>query len=144
MITIQSPALLEDCWEFAGERSLLRKHITRQHQTGESVLISDDGEPVALAFIVPEADGRREFCLALSSRARARMRELCRAAQLILRRMAEDGPIISYVVPENRAGVRMARIVGFSPDPDHRYRWIMEPGHEHNQGAIRGRREQGG
>lgn len=104
------------------------------HQAGESVMVLEDGAPIAAAFIVPDGTGRRELCLAIASRARVHMRELCRAAHLILSRMSEDGEVVCYVVPENRAGVRMARIVGFRPDPDHRYRWIFQDPREGRTG----------
>jgi len=136
LITIR-PATIEDCLERAGSRRTARKRMILAHQTGESYAIEEGLDPgglLALAFIVPVDGERREFCLSLTSRARAHMRELCRSAQLILGRLAQDGPIICYVVPENRAGVRMARIVGFSPDPDHRYRWIHGLGRQRNDG----------
>jgi hypothetical protein len=137
MITIR-PASIEDCLDQAGARPTARKRMIYMHQRGETFIIEDDGGLLALAYLDrPDQAGRREFCLALFSRARARMRELCRAAQLILGRLAEDGPIICHVVPENRAGRRMARIVGFSPDPDHRYRWIMEGPNDSYPGIVR-------
>jgi hypothetical protein len=145
MITL-ARASISDCLDYAGGRPFARKLMIGMHQGGEAYLIARDGTPLALAFLVPESDGFREFCLALHAGARENMRELCRAAQLILGRMAEDGPIISYVVPENRAGVRMARIVGFRPDPEHRYRWILGGRNDDIQGTFRRqrRREEAG
>lgn len=125
MIAIRQ-AGFDDCLDFAGDRGPMRRYATIMRQgTDEAYVLEDDDGALALAFLFPEADGGKQFCLGIRPRARVHMRELCRAAQLILGRMAEDGPVICYVRPGNRSGERMARIVGFRPDPDHPYRWIM-------------------
>jgi hypothetical protein len=125
MIEIRQ-AGFSDCLDFAGDRGPMRRFAMQMRQgSDEAFVLEAGGEPLALAFLFPEADGGKQFCLGLKPLARVHMRELCRAAQLILGRMAEDGPVRAYVRPGNRSGERMARIVGFSPDPDHPYRWIM-------------------
>lgn len=126
MIEIRE-ATFDDCLAFAGGRPPMRRNAVMMRLVGEAYVISEGAAALAIAFVVPWPDGSREFCLGIDPRARVHMRELCRAAQLILGRMAEDGPIVCYVAPGNRSGARMARIVGFRPDPDHSYRWIMEP-----------------
>jgi hypothetical protein len=139
-------ATIEDCLDFAGGRFFARKRVIHMHQNGEALLIADRGEPIALAFIAAAEGGQREFSLALRAGARVHMRKLCRAAQLILGRMAQDGPVIAYIVPGNRAGERMARIVGFAPDPEHRFRWILR-GRERSdfsQNHLRRRRHETG
>lgn len=116
---------LDDCLAFAGSKAMMRRYVVAMRLRGEAYLIVDDEEPLAIAFIIPLEDGTREFCLGIDPRARVHMRELCRSAQLILKRMAEDGPISCHVTPGNRSGARMARIVGFEADPDYPYRWTM-------------------
>lgn len=124
MIAIRE-AGLDDCLSFAGGRAMMRRYVVAMRQMGEAYLIVDGEDPLAVAFLIPHADGTREFCLGIDPRARVHMRELCRSAQLILGRLAQDGPIICHVMPGNRSGARMARIVGFEPDPEEPIRWTM-------------------
>lgn len=123
MITLRE-AGIDDCLSFAGPRAMMRRYVVAMQQRGEAYLVSD-GEPLALAFIIPRDDGTREFCLGIDPLACVHMRELCRAAQLILKRLAQDGPIICHVMAGNRSGARMARIVGFEPDPEDPIRCTM-------------------
>lgn len=125
MITIRQ-AGFDDCLEFAGDRAVMRRFaMAMRLGTEDAFVLEADGAMLALAFLMPDTEGGREFCLGLKPLARVHMRELCRHAQLILKRVAEDGPVSAYVRPGNRPGERMARIVGFVPDPDHSYRWTL-------------------
>lgn len=116
---------LDDCLSFAGDRATMRRYVVAMQQRGEAYLIIDAEDALALAFIIPRDDGLREFCLGISPRARVHMREMCRAAQLILKRLAQDGAIVCHVMPGNRSGARMARIVGFEPDPEDPIFWTL-------------------
>lgn len=142
-------ASLGDCLDFAGMWPVMRRNLVRVHEAGEAYILREMDEqggygPVlALAALSPDGEGRNEFNLGIRPHARVHMRELCRTAHLILTRLAQDRPIICYVVPGNRSGERMARIVGFRPDPNHKYRWIMGVENVDYQGTVRRRQRQG-
>lgn len=116
---------IDDCLAFVGGKAWMRRYVVAMQQRGEAYLIVDHDDPLALAFLIPRDDGLREFCLGIDPRARVHMRELCRSAQLILKRLAQDGAIVCNVMPGNRSGARMARIVGFEPDPEDPILWTM-------------------
>lgn len=140
-------ASIGDCLDFAGQWPAMRRNLVRVHEAGEAYIIREQhgedmpGPVLALAAVSPDGEGRQEFSLGIRHHARVHMRELCRVAHLILTRMAQDMPVICYVVPGNRSGERMARIVGFRPDPAHKYRWIMGIENDDIQGTVRGRRQ---
>ncbi|WP_333900161.1 hypothetical protein [Agrobacterium pusense] len=112
-VTVTSPAAWLDCLACAGGRALARKAAIWQRSNGESVALHAGGELLAVSYLVPDREGRWEFCLALRPPARAYMRELVRIAHLTLAAMAQNRTVITHVTENNLSGVRMARLVGF-------------------------------
>lgn len=112
-VTVTSPAAWLDCLACAGGRALARKAAIWQRSNGESVALRVDGELLAVAYLIPDDEGRWEFCLTLRAPARAYMRELVRFAHLTLSVVAQNRTVITFVTENNESGVRMARLVGF-------------------------------
>lgn len=114
-LTAISPVGWSDLLDFAGTRPLLRHAFIAMRSRGQVAGFADDDGILALAFLVPVGEGL-EFCLSIEPRARMHMRELVSIAHLTLSRLAETVPAIhTHVVPGNRSGERMARLVGFLP-----------------------------
>lgn len=136
-LTVTSPAAWLDCLACAGARALARKAAIWQRSNGESVSLHSGDELLAIAYLVPDQEGRWEFCLALCPPARAYMRELVRFAHLTLSAIAQNRTVITHVTENNRSGVRMARLVGFQHLGE--TLWIMD-GELHGsdrQGTVR-------
>ncbi len=128
-LTAVSPASIDDCLDMGGSRALARKVLLLQREKGDSIAFHDDGVVVAIGFLVPTDAGEIEFALSIRAGARARLVTLCRIAHLTLRRLAETGAVvICHVSPGNRAGQRMARLTGFSPDGETRWKWSGRDG----------------
>lgn len=123
-LTVQSPADYSDCLACAGGRALARKAAIWMHNNGDSVAISHEGELLAIAYLVPDRDGRREFCLSVLPGARAHIGKLCRLAHSTLTGIADHGVVVfCRVFPGNRTGSRMAHLAGFTPAGEE---WIFE------------------
>jgi len=99
-------------------------------------------ELICISYLYPFPDQRFEFCLAISPSARPHMRQLVRFAHLTLDRLIQTGAIITARVRSgNRSGARMARLVGFVPDPDRPEVWTL--GVRNSNGwIVRGRKEE--
>jgi hypothetical protein len=139
-LILQSPAMWTDCLTCAGGRALARKAAMWMRSNGESVSISADGELLAVAYLVPDKVGRREFCLAIRPGARPYMRPLCRLAHSTLTSFSENGLVVfCHVMPGNRSGERMARLCGFRPVGGE---WIFEGTADHAGGEGTFRRGQ--
>lgn len=114
-LTTICPLTWSDLLDFAGSRRLLRHGFIAMASRGQAAGFALDGEMLAIAFLVP-VDGSLEFCLSIQPHARVHVRELVGIAHLTLARLAETVPAIhTHVVPGNRSGERMARLVGFAP-----------------------------
>lgn len=115
-LTAISPVPWLDLLEFAGARGTLRKLFTAMGSRGQTAGFVDEAGLVAVVFLVP-IDGHLEFCLSIRPRARVHMRELVGLAHLTLPAIADTaGAIQAHVMPGNRSGARMARLVGFVQD----------------------------
>lgn len=115
-LRVESPAAWSDCLACAGGRALARKAAIWQRGKGETCALFADGALLGVAYLVPDAEGRLEFCLSLRPAARANIMALCRLAHLTLTAAAENGAVvICHVMEGNRSGARMARLVGFRP-----------------------------
>lgn len=116
-LRIVSPAGYVDCLTCAGARGLARKAAIWMRSRGETVAIFAGDDLLAVAYLVPDEDGRLEFCLSLRSEAQAHILALCRFAHRTLREIANHGAVVFCRVYEgNRTGAQMARLVGFRPD----------------------------
>lgn len=113
-LTVETPAGWLDCLACAGGRAYTRKAVLWQRSCGQSCAIFDDGDLLAVVFLVPEEEGRMEFCLLPLPAARPHMLSLCRLAHSTLTAAAKNGAVVICHVREgNRAGARMARLTGF-------------------------------
>jgi hypothetical protein len=138
-----SPADWTDCLTCAGGRALARKAAIWMRSRGETVAIFEGGQLLAVAYLVPDDDGRLEFCLSILPEARAHMMALCRFAHSTLARIADHGGVvICRVMAGNRSGARMARLCGFQPDGGNK--WILTGGCNVSNGfrSFRGRRQE--
>lgn len=115
-LSVVSPAPWTDCLTCAGAPALARKAAIWMRSNGQSVSIAADDQVVAVAYLVPDARGRREFCLAILPAAQPHMHALCRLAHSTLTGLTEDGSVVvCHVSARNRSGARMARLCGFRP-----------------------------
>ncbi|WCA60342.1 hypothetical protein G6M16_007465 [Agrobacterium tumefaciens] len=142
-VTVTSPAAWLDCLACAGGRALARKAAIWQRSSGESVSLHAGDELLAIAYLVPDLDGRWEFCLSLRPPARPHMRELVRIAHLTLAALAQNRTVITHVTENNRSGVRMARLVGFRRLDQTLWIFDGERCDGSGEGSFRGRLEQG-
>ncbi|MCJ7993223.1 hypothetical protein J5N58_01250 [Rhizobium cremeum] len=116
-LRVVSPAGYVDCLTCAGARGLARKASIWMRSRGETLAIFAGDELLAVAYLVPDEEGRLEFCLSLRREARAHILALCRFAHRTLREIANHGAVVFCRVYEgNRTGAQMARLVGFRPD----------------------------
>lgn len=123
-LSVITPAAWTDCLTCAGGRALARKAAIWMRAHGETVAIFAGEELLAVAYLVPDNAGRREFCLSIRIAARPHMRALCRLAHSTLARLVEDGGVVvCHVSPGNLSGSRMARLCGFKPVGTE---WIFE------------------
>ncbi|WP_208989691.1 hypothetical protein, partial [Pseudovibrio sp. POLY-S9] len=107
-------------------RYVRQGHILMRSR-GETVACFSDDELLAVAYLWPHEDGSREFCLAIKQDAKVHMLELCRFAHLTFAQMLDaEANVMTFVRPGHRPGERMARLVGFKPDPDHPGKWKLE------------------
>ncbi|RXT29362.1 hypothetical protein B5P46_11820 [Rhizobium leguminosarum] len=141
-LTLQTPVSWTDCLDMGGSRAYTRKAMLMMKSIGDSMSISAAGELLAVAFLVPDRQGRLELAMAVKPEAAPRMLSLCRLAHLTLGRFAETGSvIICHVAVGNRAGERMARLTGFSHADD--TLWIFKGGGHGKScaGTVRRRRQ---
>lgn len=90
-----------------------RGRVLAQVREAESVAIFDGDELLVVAMILAEGT-ERELCLGFRPAARAHMLELVRLCHSTLAGYAQNGvTVMASVLPENRAGRRMARLAGF-------------------------------
>ncbi|RVK75432.1 hypothetical protein CN154_15120 [Sinorhizobium meliloti] len=140
-LTVQSPADYSDCLTCAGGRALARKAAIWMRNNGDSVAIFHEGELLAVVYLVPDRDGRREFCLVVRPAARAHICKLCKLAHSTLKAIADHGVVVfCRVMPGNQTGTRMAHLTGFTPAGEE---WIFEgEGHERcREKPVRRRRQ---
>jgi hypothetical protein len=119
--------------------------VLRQVRDVDSAAVYLGDQPMAAVFFGRHGWRRIEMALAIAPEARAHMKRLVRMAQLTLLPMADASLVVANVHPANRAGQRMAALVGFRPA---RLRspglWVLRKD-EHEQHSQPGRGgEEGG
>ena len=141
-LMLRSPVSWTDCLDMGGSRAYTRKAFLMMKSIGDSMSISAGGELLAVAFLVADRQGRLELAMSVKPEAAHRMLSLCRLAHLTLSRFAETGSvIICHVAVGNRAGERMARLVGFSHADDTLWIFNGDGGDvENGAGIVRRRR----
>jgi hypothetical protein len=146
-LTVTAPASFDDCLEAAAPSRFIRQAQILMRLKSDTLAIRDGDALLAVAYLWPHSDSERELCLALRPAARPHLVALCRFAHLTLSRLAHAGITVSArVSPGHRAGERMARLVGMSPDPSSSGLWMIKGIVDDASGrtAVRRRSEQGG
>lgn len=116
-ISIVSPAPWHAVIEAGKDRPYLRRALIRQRRMSDTIAYFGPGDQVlALAMLLSWRKRRIEFALSLNRAALPYIRQLIRIAHLTLSQMRDAGLLIfCRVNPLNKAGQRMARLVGFRP-----------------------------
>jgi hypothetical protein len=142
-LTYKTPADWSDCLACAGAVALARKAAIWMRSNGETISFFDGDQLLAVSYLVPQADGSREFCLSILPAARPHMLPLTRFAQSTLTSLAQNGVVVvSRVTPGNRSGERMARLCGFRPDGGGLWTFKGEADGKDRFGAFRWRGQQ--
>ncbi|YBV97537.1 hypothetical protein M1D80_11850 [Phyllobacteriaceae bacterium JZ32] len=112
-----SPAPFAALLEAGGARSYLRRALIAQRLKTESIAFyGSDDELLAIGMLYAWRRRRVELALSIRRAALPHMRQLIRTAHLTLSQMADAGILVfCRVNPMNRAGQRMAVLVGFRP-----------------------------
>jgi len=119
-IEVRVPATIDSLLMLASEKGIrfgtLGKVIFYQWRHGFSMEAGDDLGPLAALMFVMIDDQSIEMMGLFDARAAARMLPLVRIAQLSIAKMSEDtgAKIYCTVRPENKSGVRLASLCGFS------------------------------
>lgn len=140
-VEIRSPAGFDDCLKAGRSTRFMRQAALMMRFRSRTWSFHADGKLLAVAYLWPHENGSAEFCLAAMPEARAHMMSLCRYAQLTLQEIAQTGTVVfCHVRPGHRPGERMARLTGFSPDPETAGKWVhvwrLRRG-RHYQGIVR-------
>ncbi|HHV67279.1 MAG TPA: hypothetical protein GXX48_06505 [Ochrobactrum intermedium] len=116
-IKIVSPAPWHAVIEAGKNRPFLRRALVMQKRTSDTIAYLDrDDQLLAVAMLLARRSRRIEFALALDRAALPHMRTLIRIAHLTLSQMLDAGLVVfCRINPFNKAGQRMARLVGFRP-----------------------------
>lgn len=125
-LPVESPAPVDDCLTLAPPTRWGRKAVLKMRNASDSYAVrSPAGELLAVVYLWRFEDGSREFALTLGPQARRFMRALVRTAQLTLRRLAQDGVVVTAcVAPGHLPGERMAWLTGFEPHPYKSGTWV--------------------
>jgi hypothetical protein len=115
MWRLVSPAPRSAALDLAGAIPRNRRGVLAQVRAHESVAIYRGDDCLALVMFARHGWRRTEMALAIAPAAAPHLKRLVRMAQLTLTGMAESGVIVASIHPDNRAGGRMARAVGFRP-----------------------------
>lgn len=103
--------------ETAGARAAYRRGLLMQIRKSNSMAIYNGQEVLAVVMFRKHGWRRIEYAMAITAAAAPFMRRLIRYAQLTLAKLVQtDGRIfVAFIHPDNQAGQRMARLVGFRP-----------------------------
>ena len=96
-----------------GPVAWIRRKVLEQVRTGHSAALYLGDDPMVLVMFGRHGWRRVEFGFAISPAAVPHMRRVVRAAQLTLAPLAQDRLVVAVIHPDNAAGQRMARLVGF-------------------------------
>jgi hypothetical protein len=110
---IVSPASRAATLDLAGAGARVRRLMLAQVRYVETVGIYRGDQCMAVVYFGRHGWRRTEMALSISPAAAPHMRKLVRIAQLTLFAMADTRLIVANVHPANRAGQRMAALVGF-------------------------------
>ncbi|CDX54559.1 hypothetical protein MPL1032_190149 [Mesorhizobium plurifarium] len=108
-----SPASRAATLGLAGAGARVRRLVLAQVRNVETVGVYLGDECMAVVYFGRHGWRRTEFAMSISPAAAPHMRKLVRIAQLTLFAMADTRLIVANVHPANRAGQRMAALVGF-------------------------------
>ena len=138
---IVSPAPMTAALACAGAGARVRRLQLKQVRDNDSVAVYRGDDVLAVVYFGRHGWRRTEMALAVSPAAVPYMGRLVRMAQLTLFAMAETHLIVAIVRPFNRAGQRMAALVGFQPSRlKRRDIWILRK----NRYGRTSRRERSG
>lgn len=114
-LLVKMPASAGDVFEISGRNSWVRKALYRQSSFCETMAIClPTGVCLAIGYFWKERARRWRFGLLIADVAAEHMLPLVRIAQLTLKKIADNGVLtVAEVNPQNEAGKRMARLVGF-------------------------------
>lgn len=143
---IVSPCPRTAALALAGACARARRQVLRQVRAVDSAAVYLGDQVMAAVFFGRHGWRRIEMALAIAPEAAAHLKKLIRMAQLTLLPMAETSLVVANVHPANRAGRRMAMLVGFRPA---RLRmpglWVLRKDeHELNPQSRRGGAQGGG
>lgn len=110
-----SPAPRSAVLDLAPAPARVRRLLLAQSRIAETVVVYRDDEPIAAMMFSNRRRGRTEVAFVSRPEAASHIGRLARMAQLTLLQMAETRVVFARVSPANRAGQRLASIVGFRP-----------------------------
>lgn len=138
---IVSPAPRSAALACAGAGARVRRLQLKQVRDNDSVAVYRGADVLAVVYFGRHGWRRVEMALAIAPAAVPHMARLVRMAQLTLFAMAETHLIVAVIRPFNRAGQRMAMLVGFQPSRlKRRDVWILRK----NRHERTSRRERSG
>lgn len=141
---ILSPAPYPAVLELARAQVRVRRLLVGQARNAETIAVYRDELPLAVVYLGPHGWRRTEMALSIAPAAAQHMRFLVRLAQMTLVGLADTRLIVASVNPANRAGQRMAVLVGFRPARTGNARWVFRNGRSvHGKepaGSAEGRR----
>lgn len=120
-----SPAPRSALLDLAPAHARVRRLWLGQSRYAETVAVLRDDVPIAAMMFARHGWRRTEVALAAAPAAAGHMGRLIRMAQLTLFPLAETRLIVAKVHPANRAGQRMASLVGFRPAKSPPGLWIL-------------------
>ena len=112
---IVSPCPRTAALDLAGAGARARRLVLRQVRDVDSAAVYLGDRPMAAVFFGRHGWRRIEMALAIAPEAAKHLKRLVRMAQLTLLPMADARLVVANVHPANKAGERMAMLVGFRP-----------------------------
>jgi hypothetical protein len=123
-VVVVSPAPMSAALNLAPMAARYRKAVLWQVRNYQSIGFEAAGQWIAVAMMRPRPCGRLELALLICRKAMPHMRALVRQAQLTLALLAQNYVVFAIIDTANRAGQRMAAMIGMTPVRGTGKRWM--------------------